>query len=80
MIKETRDKCGVCHENTPSKPSAPAQPLPQPDYPSNRSQRTDREAPGRMCCKTLFLNPYGKKTKAIEAEDGFHLLKRKKPL
>ena len=33
QIKETRDKCRVCHENTPSQPSAPPQPLPQPDYP-----------------------------------------------
>ena len=31
QIKETRDKCRVCHENTPSQPSAPPQPLPQPD-------------------------------------------------
>ena len=33
QIKEVRDKCRTCHENTPSQPSAPPQPLPQPDYP-----------------------------------------------
>ena len=33
QIKETRDKCRICHETTPSQPSAPPQPLPQPDFP-----------------------------------------------
>ena len=33
QIKETRDKCRICHENTPSQPSAPPEPLLQPDYP-----------------------------------------------
>mgnify|MGYP003334138174 CR=1 FL=1 len=33
QIKETRDKCHICHENAPSQPSAPPEPLPQPDYP-----------------------------------------------
>ena len=33
QIKETREKCQVCHEHTPSQPSAPPQPLQQPDYP-----------------------------------------------
>ena len=33
QIKETRDKCRVCNETTPSQPSAPPLPLPQPDFP-----------------------------------------------
>ena len=33
QIKETRDKCKNCQEHTPSQPSAPPEPLPQPDYP-----------------------------------------------
>ena len=33
QIKETRDKCRICHENAPSQPSAPPEPLPQPEYP-----------------------------------------------
>lgn len=33
QIKETRDKCRICQEITPSQPSAPPQPLPQPEFP-----------------------------------------------
>ena len=33
QIKEIRDKCKICTEYAPSQPSAPPQPLPQPDYP-----------------------------------------------
>ena len=33
QIKETRERCKNCTEHAPSQPSAPPQPLPQPDYP-----------------------------------------------
>ena len=33
QIKELRDKCQNCTEHSPSQPSAPPRPLPQPDYP-----------------------------------------------
>ena len=33
QIRETRDKCRVCNECAPSQPSAPPEPLHQPDYP-----------------------------------------------
>ena len=33
QIKETRDKCRVCHECAPSQPRAPPEPLQSPDYP-----------------------------------------------
>ena len=33
QMKEARDKCKNCTEHAPSQPSAPPQPLPQPDYP-----------------------------------------------
>ena len=33
QIRETRDKCRVCHECAPSQPSAPPEPLQCPDYP-----------------------------------------------
>ena len=33
QIKETREKCRSCHEHTPTQPSAPPQPLLQPEYP-----------------------------------------------
>ena len=33
QIKEARDKCKNCTEHAPSQPSAPPQPIPQPDYP-----------------------------------------------
>ena len=33
QIREIRDKCKNCTEHAPSQPSAPPQPLPQPDYP-----------------------------------------------
>ena len=33
MIKQIRNKCKSCTEHAPSQPSAPPQPLAQPDYP-----------------------------------------------